>query len=331
MPGPTLSVVMATHGHGGVLARSLGAICEQSRPPDEVVIVDDASTDRTREVLAEFQSRYDFLKITRNQRNLGAIPSLDRAFALASGDYLYGAASDDRVLPGTFELALESAREFPHAGLICGEVVRVDALGRNPIRLGFKAWDTRRFVSPADVRRDWLEAETAMHSVSTATIYRRASLEAAGGFPWDLHSWADTFAARTIALRDGLVFLPQPLAEWTYDPQSLSQQTRQDPHKLLDLARRAARAMESPQHRDLYPPDFVARWEAEFRQQVIEGYCDDVESASQALARARSVLKRGGPLAKLGSVAARLGVGALNLMLVTSVRSSLARYRGQAT
>jgi ADP-heptose:LPS heptosyltransferase/GT2 family glycosyltransferase len=51
---PTISVVILTHNRAKLLARCLQALARQSRPADEVLVVDNGSTDATREVLAEF-------------------------------------------------------------------------------------------------------------------------------------------------------------------------------------------------------------------------------------------------------------------------------------
>ena len=57
MSRPTLSVGMPNYNHGHLIGRALDAIVAQSRPPDELIIVDDASTDRSLEVIESYAKR----------------------------------------------------------------------------------------------------------------------------------------------------------------------------------------------------------------------------------------------------------------------------------
>lgn len=328
MAVPKLSVVMATYGHGGVLERSLRAILTQSRPADEVIVVDDASTDATPDILRALSTQHPSLQVCRNEQNLGAIRSLERAFSLATGDLLYGAASDDFALPGAFAAACVQAEAHPQAGLVFGEMLIVDPLGRPAGTARVERWTQARYYSPEEVRRDWIEREPATHALSPSTFFSRRALEEAGGFRWDLKVWSDTFAARTLALRHGACYLPQPLAAWTLDDSSLSQGWRSDPRPLLDLAARIAAAMREPAHRDLYPEAFVERWERDFREAAISGFCQQVEEATRQLSMSREILADGGALGRASALLVRGATGALNLAIVTALRRALRGYPG---
>ena len=71
MPTPALTAVVCTYNHGQYLRRALHAIVSQSRPPDELIVVDDGSTDHTPSVLDEFQSSHPGTIVVRSPRNVG--------------------------------------------------------------------------------------------------------------------------------------------------------------------------------------------------------------------------------------------------------------------
>ena len=103
-----LSVVLPNFNHAPYLSRAIDAIATQDSPPDEIIVVDDASSDGSREVLVECQRRNANLIILFNPRNLGALLSLQRGLEVAKGRYVYFAAADDQILPGFFSSAINA-------------------------------------------------------------------------------------------------------------------------------------------------------------------------------------------------------------------------------
>ena len=95
----------------------------QSRPPDELIVIDDASTDDSREVIQFQQARHPQLTALANETNVGALGTLQRGLEAASGRYVYFAAADDQILPGFFETALGVLETTPSVGLFCGETI----------------------------------------------------------------------------------------------------------------------------------------------------------------------------------------------------------------
>ncbi|HEX4883658.1 MAG TPA: glycoside hydrolase family 99-like domain-containing protein [Casimicrobiaceae bacterium] len=94
--GDGLSVVMPAYNHARFLPGTLAALAAQTRPPDEVVVVDDGSTDGSADVVARW-ARGAGLPVTLvRQRNAGAHAALNRGMALARGATLALANSDDR-------------------------------------------------------------------------------------------------------------------------------------------------------------------------------------------------------------------------------------------
>ncbi len=103
----TLSVIIPTYNRRPVLARALRSVLDQKPAPDEVLVVDDGSTDGTPEWLArEFPS-----VILIRQANQGPAAARNRGIEKASGTWLAFLDSDDEWLPGK----LKSQWDFFHA------------------------------------------------------------------------------------------------------------------------------------------------------------------------------------------------------------------------
>src|SRR5580700_3223037 len=105
-PVMSLSVILPNYNHGKLVARALHALATQQPAASEIIVVDDGSTDDSVKVIEALQRRYGTIQLIRNQTNQGIVASVKTALAIASGEYLLFAGSDDFILPGLFGRAL---------------------------------------------------------------------------------------------------------------------------------------------------------------------------------------------------------------------------------
>lgn len=96
----SVSVIMPTYNRGRWLGRAIDSVLAQIRPGDELIVVDDGSTDDTREVLAGFGDRVTCVA----GRHRGAGPARNLGLASARGDLVAFLDSDDAWLPGKLAL-----------------------------------------------------------------------------------------------------------------------------------------------------------------------------------------------------------------------------------
>jgi glycosyltransferase involved in cell wall biosynthesis len=233
-----LSVILPNFNHGRVIGRALDALLSQTPSAKEIIVVDDGSTDNSVEVVEEFQRQYGCIRLIRNRINQGIIASVKTALQAASGEYLLFAASDDFVLPGLFNHAIEGLTAYPQAAYFCASVALMDAhgkvLGVRPVtvpRVG------RGYLSPADVRH--VIRKTDFWVLGTATVYRHQALAEIGYFDASLGSLGDVLANRLLAFRHGFYFDPSVLAAYNKDPMSFSARNAlsvQHSRRLLDTA-----------------------------------------------------------------------------------------------
>ncbi|WP_019872224.1 glycosyltransferase [Salinispora oceanensis] len=114
-PAPTVSVIVPNYNKAASLADCLRSIEEQTRPPVEIIVVDDASTDRSRQIAAEFGCQLIALPTNRGvsaARNVGA--------AAASGDVLFFLDSDIALASEAIATAVRTLRTHSDCAVVQG-------------------------------------------------------------------------------------------------------------------------------------------------------------------------------------------------------------------
>ncbi len=104
----SVSVVMAAYNPRKYLAETLDSIAAQTRPPEEVIIVDDASTEPFDDILRPFEQREDFppLRVIRQPRNMGQAVARNTGMDAARGECIAFLDSDDVWHPRHLESSL---------------------------------------------------------------------------------------------------------------------------------------------------------------------------------------------------------------------------------
>src|SRR5688572_22956866 len=97
----TVSVALCTYNGANFIGEQLQSICSQTMSPNEIVICDDASTDKTISCIREIKNNYPAIdwKIVKNTSNLGYVKNFEQAISLASGDIIFLSDQDDVWLP----------------------------------------------------------------------------------------------------------------------------------------------------------------------------------------------------------------------------------------
>ena len=113
MGQPTVTVIIPTYNRMGLLSRALTSVARQTRPPDEVVLVDDGSTDDTEGLIRRQFPHVRYLQ----QENRGVAAARNRGIREAKGEWLAFLDSDDEWLPHKLERQLDAVREEPEFSL----------------------------------------------------------------------------------------------------------------------------------------------------------------------------------------------------------------------
>lgn len=177
---PEVVVVIPTFNKAEKLPPLLAALAEQTLDPDrfEVVVVDDCSTDRTGDVLAELSAALPLrLRLLRTERNSGG-PSVPRNLGWRASTARVVAFLDDDCLPAPswLEKALADIQAHPAWGVTQGCTIAPPEVDFNTL----SRWHVWRVV---DGPGPWFEA--------TNIFYRREALEKLGGFDERISWWGE--------------------------------------------------------------------------------------------------------------------------------------------
>ncbi len=127
-----LSVVLCTYNGERYIEEQLSSILNQHRLPDEIVIVDDNSSDSTVKMIKEFFSKnlFDNVFIYENETNLGFKENFKKALSLSSGDVVLLCDQDDVWCPDKTETVANVFSDDSVLGL-CGGFSFIDKNGEN--------------------------------------------------------------------------------------------------------------------------------------------------------------------------------------------------------
>jgi glycosyltransferase involved in cell wall biosynthesis len=236
-------------------------LAAQERPPDEIVVVDDASTDDSLVVLDRYRERLPQLIVLRNECNSGAIASFQHGLEASSGRFVYFAAADDWVLPGFFKKALTIFYANPDCGFVCGEavVLRGETGAVTGYRPAVRPSLREGKFTPESTRRLLRRADNFM--LAGSAVFRRDAVMEKGGFNGRAGSFADGLLTRKIALTHGFYFAPGIFAVWNVFSQGYSRTTALD----IEQAKSALKDLPALMERDAdfpkwYPAVFKRRW-----------------------------------------------------------------------
>jgi len=123
---PLVTAIVPCYNHEAYIEECILSIINQTYKNIELVVIDDGSKDRSREILEGLQKQYGFVLVF--QENQGISKTLNKAVSqYAHGKYITGSASDDFLMPDKIEKQVKFLEENPDIDLVFGKVHIVDA------------------------------------------------------------------------------------------------------------------------------------------------------------------------------------------------------------
>jgi len=123
---PKVTVIIPTYNYGRFITQTIESVFRQSFQPLEVIVVDDGSTDDTRERLRPYSRQIRYLY----QEHLGVSAARNTGIRASKGDFIAFLDSDDIWAPRKLEFQLGFCEQFPETGLVGTESFSIDVRGR---------------------------------------------------------------------------------------------------------------------------------------------------------------------------------------------------------
>lgn len=166
---PQVSVLMAVYNGVDYLDQAVESILGQTWRDFEFIVVDDASTDDTPQMLAQYEDPR--IVRLRNDANLGLARSLNRGLSRARGRYIARQDADDASLPDRLAKQVAFLNSHPRAGLVGATASWIDDAG-NELRVWRTPTDNDR------LQEDLLRYCPIIHG---SVLLRRTAMGEVGG------------------------------------------------------------------------------------------------------------------------------------------------------
>lgn len=216
---PRVGLVIVCYNAGPHLDRCLAAVAAQTRPPDRVVLIDNASQDQTLAVARAAATRLALpLEVDASDRNLGFAAGNNRAvLALTDCDLIATLNPDAFPEPDWLAALVTAAAEHPDAASFASRLMTTDAAwvdGSGDVyHASGLAWRHAHGERASDVA-DLLEPRPVFSACAAAALYRRADWLRAGGFDERFFCYAEDvdLGFRLRLLGRGCRYVPQAVA-----------------------------------------------------------------------------------------------------------------------
>lgn len=212
---PTISVVIPTYNLEAEVGQTLSSVLAQTRPPDEVLIVDDGSTDATRDRVNEMVSQAPPVSVRLiSAPHAGPGATRNRGVAEARGDWVAFLDGDDLWEPAKIEELEQAIRDCPAATMIAHD---------NYERTLDGAVTHNRFHQHYNPQLPLLPQLYRINFIATSCVAVRVDvLRASGGFDAALGAGQDYDLWLTLARDAQLVFIQKPLETYVHRAGNLS-------------------------------------------------------------------------------------------------------------
>lgn len=200
---PRLSIVIAAKNEQRFLPDQLRALALQAVQPDEVVLVDDGSTDDTLAIMRAFAWSRPGVRIISLPESAGCPRATNRGVAESTGDWLYIASANDVMHGGAMTAIARAIRAFPSAHLIAGDVAG--------IHLG---WSEDGLVTPVQMSPERVAQLIGPMGIihAAGAVISREAWDRYGGWEPTWFPYSETLCWHVTACRYGLVYTPDPIA-----------------------------------------------------------------------------------------------------------------------
>lgn len=132
---PKLSAVVLSYNKAPVFGMFVESLKAQTRKPDQVIVVDDASTDGMGDLLGRYCNGWNTIRLSQN---VGQAKARNLGFERVKGDYTIFLDGDLEMKPDMLRVLEERLEKTPAASIAYGHFERV---GSRVDRLGAKSWD----------------------------------------------------------------------------------------------------------------------------------------------------------------------------------------------
>jgi glycosyltransferase involved in cell wall biosynthesis len=244
-----VTVIMPNRNHARYLQRSLDAMLVQTWTKLQIIVVDDASTDTSLDVVASYAKRDSRVRSLALKEHHGINRAVNAALGIVQGEFVYVAGADDFVEPIFFERCVTEMNRNPEAGLCFSDPIHFREPDQRTIRFPLYLSERPAYFDPAALTE--LFRRNYFHISANTGLYRTEAFRQAGGYQPELHWLSDWFVTLVVALRQGACYLPEQLTYVTVRGDSYSARSLRDGNAQRPLLEQVLRLLALPAYADV--------------------------------------------------------------------------------
>ena len=177
-----VSVTIVTYNSGRFIKRCLESVLAQRYPHKEIIVVDNASTDGTVDILEQFEDR---CQVYYNDENMGFAAAQNQAIKISSGDWVLTLNPDVLLLPNFIQALVDAGQFDSRIGTVCGKLLTMSAhfeIPEKPVvdSTGIYFNPMLRHLDRGSQEVDnghYLQYEYVFGATAAAALYRRAMID----------------------------------------------------------------------------------------------------------------------------------------------------------
>jgi glycosyltransferase involved in cell wall biosynthesis len=176
-----VSIVMATYNGAKYIREQLDSILVQASPGDEIIVLDDGSSDDTLAILSDYAARHVSLTALRNEHNLGVRGTFEKLLGLATKDVIFLSDQDDIWVEGRKSQMLDQVRRDGCVAVLANSLIMTEQ------GIGKPFFDEARAPNLDSVWRNFAKNSF----IGCCMAFRREVLAVALPFPAtiSMHDW----------------------------------------------------------------------------------------------------------------------------------------------
>lgn len=224
---PLVSVITASYQMGDYVAEAVRSVLAQDDARVECIVVNDGSTDHTREVLDALAAE-DARVTVIHQENLGQTVAKNRGWRASRGEFIGWCDADNRWRPGKLRRQLAAFGEHPDVGVVYGDLQLIDGQGNPRPNPPIKRYSGR--ITGKLLIDNFVTFNT--------TLMRRSLMEEMDGFDEKLRMGIDYELWLRISLEHDFLHLAEPLVDYRIWEGQMSHRTEDRMAAFFELLER---------------------------------------------------------------------------------------------
>ena len=214
-----VSIIIPTYNYGIYLSTAIQSCLNQTYKPIEIIIVDDGSTDNTKDLIKEFNDSVIYFF----QNNSGVSAARNKGLELAKGNYLAFLDSDDYLTKDSIEVKMEILKKYPDIGIVFSPTYS-KTFGQEGLRYNKRF---KKFKNPITSDRFYEDLLLRKIPFQPSANLMRSSLAKKFRFPTNLSNGEDVAFFVKIFFSTKGYYLPKPTAVNIRHPKSLRHNTQE--------------------------------------------------------------------------------------------------------